>query len=168
MDVEELIANSKESNACPYYARQIRYSLLGTCSAAIPYASALNPTRESLDIDLKNNIVILDEAHNVVNAINAIHSVELKLSSISQALAQLTQYLNRHKTGLGADDSALVQKIVLALKCLIKYLSPASTVNETAQANSSKSVSDQSVEHEKGSRAPTSMLSLNEFYSEVN
>lgn len=39
-------------------------------------------TRESLGVDLKDNIVVLDEAHNVIDAILEMHSVTLTANQV--------------------------------------------------------------------------------------
>ena len=49
----------------------------------LPYAMLLHKnTRESLGISLKGNIVIVDEAHNLVEAINEIYSTQLTLAQV--------------------------------------------------------------------------------------
>lgn len=39
-------------------------------------------TRESLGVDLKGNIVVIDEAHNLVDAINEMYSTQLTLNQV--------------------------------------------------------------------------------------
>lgn len=39
-------------------------------------------TRDSLGIELKGNIVVVDEAHNLVDAINEMHSTQLTLRQV--------------------------------------------------------------------------------------
>lgn len=39
-------------------------------------------TRESLGIKLEGNIVIIDEAHNLIEAINNMYSIELQFSHV--------------------------------------------------------------------------------------
>lgn len=49
----------------------------------LPYNMLLHQaTRESLGVDLKGNIVVLDEAHNVIDAILEMHSVTLTGSQV--------------------------------------------------------------------------------------
>jgi chromosome transmission fidelity protein 1 len=38
--------------------------------------------RESLGIDLRGNIVIFDEAHNIIDTVNNIYSVDLSASKV--------------------------------------------------------------------------------------
>lgn len=44
----------------------------------------------------RNNIVIVDEAHNLVEAINDMYAVEISATQIAQALSQLQQYLDSY------------------------------------------------------------------------
>lgn len=49
----------------------------------LPYQTLLHrPTRESVGIKLKGNVVIIDEAHNLIETINNIHSIEIKISQV--------------------------------------------------------------------------------------
>ncbi|KAM9596534.1 Fanconi anemia group J protein isoform 1-T1 [Trichechus inunguis] len=63
-DIEELVSLGKKLKACPYYtARElIEDAEIVFC----PYNYLLDPQiRESMDINLKEQVVILDEAHNI-------------------------------------------------------------------------------------------------------
>ena len=46
-------------------------------------------TRESVGIHLKGNVVICDEAHNVIEAINQVYSSEVSLAQLEQVQAPL-------------------------------------------------------------------------------
>lgn len=63
----------------------------------LPYNTLLHKsTREACGIKLDGNIVIIDEAHNLLETINNIHSVEVTGSQLLRAFSQLTQYENRY------------------------------------------------------------------------
>lgn len=59
-------------------------------------------TRDQLDINIKDSIVIIDEAHNLLDTIASIHSAEItaaQLQSVHQQLnAYKTKYLDRFST----------------------------------------------------------------------
>jgi chromosome transmission fidelity protein 1 len=53
----------------------------------LPYNMLLHsPTRESLGINLRNAVVIVDEAHNIVDAVNGMYSVTLTATQVSHWL----------------------------------------------------------------------------------
>lgn len=81
--------------ACPYYGT--RYGIPLAELVVLPYNTLLHKsTREACGIKLEGNIVIVDEAHNLLETINSIHSVEVTGSQLLRAHSQLTQYENRY------------------------------------------------------------------------
>lgn len=100
-DVEQLLQHGRETHTCPYYstrmaipAAQVHTHLMQHTLAHIhpvhsvflslsqvvvlPYQSLLHAsTRKASGIKLKDQIVIIDEAHNLTDTISAIHSAEI-------------------------------------------------------------------------------------------
>ena len=68
----------------------------------------LQEAREAFGVRLKNSILIIDEAHNLVNAVNDIHSAFISLSQISRAHAKLTAYLTKFHARLAPGSSLLL------------------------------------------------------------
>ncbi|XP_076681312.1 Fanconi anemia group J protein homolog isoform X1 [Andrena cerasifolii] len=63
-DIEDLVAIGKDESACPYFAARslMEYADIIFC----PYNYIINPDiRESMQLDLQNQVIILDEAHNI-------------------------------------------------------------------------------------------------------
>ena len=59
----------------------------------MPYSMLLHKkTRDSLGVSVKGNVVVFDEAHNIVDTINQLHSSILKQTQIDAALFQLNEY----------------------------------------------------------------------------
>ena len=68
MDIEDINEKGKFICACPYFS--IRHSLYDADILVMPYQSLLHkPTRDSLDVQLENRIIIFDEAHNLLESI---------------------------------------------------------------------------------------------------
>ncbi|KAJ1786566.1 Fanconi anemia group J protein, partial [Coemansia sp. RSA 2399] len=66
-DIEDLVKLGRKIVACPYYAS--RELADGADLVFCPYNYILDPgVREAAGISLKNNVVILDEAHNIEGA----------------------------------------------------------------------------------------------------
>ncbi|XP_068601664.1 Fanconi anemia group J protein [Brachionichthys hirsutus] len=63
-DVEDLVSLGKRLRSCSYYAA--RELMQGACIIFCPYNYLLDPMiRESMDINLEGQILVLDEAHNI-------------------------------------------------------------------------------------------------------
>ena len=63
----------------------------------MPYNLLLHKkTRESVGIKLEGNIVIIDEAHNLLPTIESIHSASISGSVLFRAQAQLNAYLAKY------------------------------------------------------------------------
>ena len=74
--MEQLASTGRRLQACPFYAS--RLSIPAAQLVALPYQLILHrAARQSSGISLRGNIVIIDEAHNLVETITNIHSVEV-------------------------------------------------------------------------------------------
>lgn len=69
----------------------------------LPYQMLLHKkTREQLDINVKDSVIIIDEAHNLLDTIASIHSAEITADQLQRVHQQLnaykTKYLDRFST----------------------------------------------------------------------
>jgi chromosome transmission fidelity protein 1 len=72
-DIEDMVKLGKTQSTCPYYGS--RKGVKSAELVILPYNSLLHKsTRQTLDINLKGNIVIIDEAHNIIDAISTMYS----------------------------------------------------------------------------------------------
>lgn len=98
-DIEEIVKKGQDSNTCPYYAS--RRSVQNGQLILVPYNSILHKnTRVSLGIDLKENILIIDEAHNLLDAIEGMHSCLVTGKNLLHCYSQLSQYQKRYCCGV--------------------------------------------------------------------
>ncbi|KAG0370665.1 helicase C-terminal domain-containing protein [Gamsiella multidivaricata] len=120
-DIEELAELGAELETCPYYgSRQtVRHCQLVT----LPYNLLLHAsTRESLKLMIKNNILLLDEAHNLINSLLQMHSVGLSLQQIVLAQEQLQVYLSRYEKRLSSTNEGYIRVLLRILKCLEGFI----------------------------------------------
>jgi chromosome transmission fidelity protein 1 len=73
-------------------------------------------------LSLKDHIVIIDEAHNLMDAIAGIYSVSVTLEQVQQARAQLTVYLQKFRNKLKGKNRMYVAQTVRILDSIVGYL----------------------------------------------
>ncbi|KAJ8118188.1 hypothetical protein OPT61_g794 [Boeremia exigua] len=120
-DIEDLGVLGKKLGVCPYYASRpaIKFCEIIT----LPYPLLLQRSaREALGLSLKNHIVIIDEAHNLMDAIAGIYSVSVTLSQVQRARSQLTAYLQKFRNRLKGKNRVYVAQIIRILDSIIVYL----------------------------------------------
>ncbi|XP_014237935.1 Fanconi anemia group J protein homolog isoform X2 [Trichogramma pretiosum] len=83
-DIEDIVAVGKQANACPYFGAR---NLMGDASIIFcPYNYLIDPSiRESMGIDLTNEIVIVDEAHNIESICRDAGSAEFREDALLEA-----------------------------------------------------------------------------------
>lgn len=93
-DIEDLHQLGKTLSVCPYYAS--RTAMAGAEIVTLPYPLLLQKSaRDALGIKLEGNVVIIDEAHNIMDAVANVHSAEIRLSDLQRAKGMLGVYVKR-------------------------------------------------------------------------
>ncbi|XP_049911467.1 Fanconi anemia group J protein isoform X3 [Epinephelus moara] len=87
-DIEDLVALGKRLRSCPYYAAR---ELMQEASIIFcPYNYLLDPMiRESMEIDLAGQIVVLDEAHNIEDCARESASFTLEVNDLLMSRDEL-------------------------------------------------------------------------------
>lgn len=94
-DIEEMVHWGKEFCGCPYYAS--RYAVDDAQVVFVPYNTLLHKnTREACGINLKDSVVIIDEAHNLLDTIGNIHSCSVNGQELIMSYSQLVQYKEKY------------------------------------------------------------------------
>lgn len=91
----------------------------------LPYPMLLQSSaREALGINLKDNVVIIDEAHNLMDAILGLYTVEISLAQLQLARDQLATYLQKFRHRLKGKNRVYVTQVVRIIdslrECLIR------------------------------------------------
>ncbi|XP_072762661.1 ATP-dependent DNA helicase DDX11 [Anoplolepis gracilipes] len=117
-DIEEIAQKGQENNTCPYYGS--RKSLQSGQLILVPYNSILHKsTRDSLGIDLRGNILIIDEAHNLLDAIERMHSSVITGRNLLHCYSQLSQYQKRFESMFSAKSVLYLGQLSFCLKKLL-------------------------------------------------
>ncbi|NXK98749.1 DDX11 helicase, partial [Formicarius rufipectus] len=120
-DIEQLVSLGRETKACPYYGS--RYAIPAAQLVVLPYQMLLHePTRSAAGIKLKDQVVIIDEAHNLIDTITCIHSAEVSGSQLCRAHSQLSQYLERYRKRLKAKNLMYIKQILYLLERFVAML----------------------------------------------
>lgn len=121
-DIEDLYQTGKQLQICPYYAS--RSAIPGAEVITLPYPLLLQKSaREALGIKLEGNIVIIDEAHNIMDAVSNVHAAEIKYTDLKRAKLSLGMYYQRFQQKLKGENKVMIaqlQRVVEALGVYIK------------------------------------------------
>ncbi|NXP44839.1 DDX11 helicase, partial [Heliornis fulica] len=132
-DIEQLVALGREAKACPYYGG--RYAIPAAQLVVLPYQMVLHePTRTAAGIKLKDQVVIIDEAHNLIDTITNIHSAEVSGSQLCCAHSQLQQYMERYRKRLKAKNLMYIKQILYLLERFVAMLGGNVNQNPSSQA----------------------------------
>ncbi|KAG8529327.1 uncharacterized protein KY384_005963 [Bacidia gigantensis] len=120
-DIEDLEDLGRKIGICPYYASRatIRPSEIVT----LPYPLLLQKSaREALDLSLRGHVVIIDEAHNLMDAITSIYSVSISLMQLQRCRECIGIYLQRFRNRLKGMNRVYIAQLVRLLDSLSNYL----------------------------------------------
>lgn len=111
LDIEDILNSGTVSQCCPYYSS--RHLIQPASFVIAPYNVVLDKvTREAYGISLTENIVIFDEAHNIVDFIKQMNSIHIRNPGdlFSKIIECIEEYLHKYGKRLrGSNSSALSQ-----------------------------------------------------------
>ncbi|KAG9337298.1 hypothetical protein JZ751_028866 [Albula glossodonta] len=118
---------------CPFYKQEglqalrdemlVKVRDIEQLLVVLPYQTLLHEgTRRASGIKLKDQVVIIDEAHNLTDTITCIHSSEVTGAQLCCAHSQLSQYLERYRKRLKAKNVLYIKQILFVLEGLVCVL----------------------------------------------
>ncbi|KAF7924299.1 uncharacterized protein EAE98_007350 [Botrytis deweyae] len=120
-DIEDMGSLGKEISICPYYAS--RAAIKPAEIVTLPYPLLLQKSaREALGISLKGHVVIIDEAHNLMDAIAGIYGTEMELGELRLAKEMLGNYFRKFAKRLGGKNRIYVAQTIRVVDSLVGYL----------------------------------------------
>lgn len=131
-DVEELVVLGKASCICPYYASRMQAAEITT----LPYNLILDEmAREAAGICLTDAVIIFDEGHNLIGAINEMNSCQVSQGQLSLVAGALRRYLDRFRGRLAPDNLVKVRQLLHVASRLQEFLASAGGVEAVVTVN---------------------------------
>ncbi|CAE7789979.1 CHL1 [Symbiodinium sp. CCMP2592] len=123
MDIEAMADRGRwpVGGGCPYYGSR------GAVSEAdvvlVPYASLVNSEmRSKLGIRVEGNVLIFDEAHNLLEAINEANSVSLTSAQVKSSVDDLARYAKSYESRLSPLNALRLRQLRLFCAKMHHYL----------------------------------------------
>ncbi|CAE6498574.1 unnamed protein product [Rhizoctonia solani] len=139
-DIEDLETLGRQTSTCPYYGtrRAIKQAELVT----LPYNLLLQKrAREALGIDLTDQVVIVDEAHNLIDTILAVHTMPVSSAIIRVSKTQVDLYRSKFRNRLKTRHVVHLTRLSVLLTALQNFteawINGGAGATENKQSNTS-------------------------------
>ncbi|PON34974.1 DNA helicase (DNA repair), Rad3 type [Parasponia andersonii] len=160
MDIEDLVHLGRSMKTCPYYGSRSFVSAADLI--VLPYQSLLSKSsRESLGLNLKNSIVIIDEAHNLADSLLSMYDSKITLLQLEDVHYHIEKYFERFRNLLGPGNRRYIQTLMVICQAFLQTLcnkEDASFV-DSSQHNAKAS---------EANLASYSSMAINEFLFSLN
>ncbi|ALC48501.1 CG11403 [Drosophila busckii] len=121
LDIEELAQEGASCGGCAYYAS--RQAQPQAQLVLLPYALLLQRSaREQLGLQLSGAVIIIDEAHNLLDTIAQLHSAELNVEQLQLAREQLSGYKQRYVQRLSSANLLRLNQLLFVVRRLLQLL----------------------------------------------
>lgn len=137
LDIEDLVQLGKGLGTCPYYGS--RSMIPAANLVVLPYQSLLSKSsRETLGLNLKNNIVIIDEAHNLADSLISMYDAKITISQLENVHSRIEMYFRRFCNVLGAGNRRYIQTLMVLTRAFLQALNE-EHVNHTSGCHDAES-----------------------------
>ncbi|MCO5590825.1 hypothetical protein L7F22_044800 [Adiantum nelumboides] len=163
MDIEDMVKLGESIGTCPYYASRRMVPMADL--VVLPYQSILHcSTREATGLKLKGCVIVIDEAHNLVDSIGNMYSCQVSELQLQQVQSLLAMYLNKFRERLGAGNRRYIQTLLLLIEALSNRIATSIDGAEVSQRDVLQvPTSDRTRIFEKGE-----VLTINDFLFSLN
>lgn len=121
-DIEDIHTIGEKMNICPYYSTRNDIPIAEIIS--MPYQLLLHKdTRQILGFDLKNSIIVIDEAHNLLDTISRIYSSLISFNDLKLIKKSLKLYTKKFMFKMSAGNRINIAKLNKLINILYKFIS---------------------------------------------
>ena len=109
VDIEDILKQGKAKIFCPFYVERMKVKMSNCDLVFMPYNYIfLKEIRESMNIDLKKSILVIDEAHNVVNNCEEAQTLEITIKDFEEMIIDLNEVYKEIKKNKKYTDSNII------------------------------------------------------------
>jgi chromosome transmission fidelity protein 1 len=120
-DIEDIHKIGEKMNICPYYS--IRNDIPIAEIISMPYQLLLHKdTRQVLGFDLKDSIIVIDEAHNLLDTISRIYSTSISFNELKLIRKSLKIYSKKFMFKMSAGNRINIAKLNKLVSILYKFI----------------------------------------------
>ncbi|KAH8289737.1 hypothetical protein KR054_010194 [Drosophila jambulina] len=124
LDIEELATEGAACGACSYYAS--RAALDEAQLILLPYQLLLQKSaRQQLGINLKGSILLVDEAHNLLDSLAQLHGAEINREQLQRARSEISAYKEHYQKRFSTRNLLKINQLIFIVKRLLKILEEA-------------------------------------------
>ncbi|KAL4285899.1 hypothetical protein AHAS_Ahas19G0032300 [Arachis hypogaea] len=160
LDIEDLANLGKTLGTCPYYGS--RSMVVRADLVVLPYQSLLSKSsREALGLNLKSNIVIIDEAHNLADSLISMYDSKITLSQLENVHCHVERYFVRFRSLLGSANRRYIQTLMVLTQAFLRVLLNEKNGNLMDSYHDIEQTSEES-------RTSDFTMAINDFIFELN
>ena len=120
-DIEEIHKLGENMQLCPYYT--IRDDIPIAEIISMPYQLLLHKdTRNVLGLDLKDSVIVIDEAHNLLDTISRIYSASISMEDIRLIRKSLKNYTKKFMLKMSAGNRINISKLNKIVNRICKFM----------------------------------------------
>lgn len=122
LDVEDLHLIGRNHKFCPYYFN------IENCKKAdiifMPYNYLIDENIRPTSVNIKNSIIIFDEAHNIQSVCCDSKSFDLRMGTLDQCIAEIQQVMKHHNSNslISIEDLNDLNDKIMNLEMVIKNI----------------------------------------------
>lgn len=115
----------------------------------LPYQMLLHrKTRDQLDISIKDSVIIIDEAHNLLDTIASIHSAEISAEQLQRVNQQLTAYKTKYLDRFSVTNLLRLNQLISIASRFTKLIMKSATVPKDPQSTQAEFTSEMVLTHD--------------------
>jgi chromosome transmission fidelity protein 1 len=127
-DIEDLTQLGTNLKICPYYS--VREGLELTEIISLPYQMLLQEsTRDVLNLNIEDSIIVIDEAHNLLDTITSLYSVSLTITELESVIKSLKLYLSKFVRRLNSGNRVNLTKLIKLCQILANFVNSSIEMN---------------------------------------